>query len=1213
MLLRPRVFWTLVGVTLSVVTPVMGTWIASQASEEVLRNDSLHAAIETLGGVLAVLIAGILAVEIQASEGKRDHFLWIATGLAGMGVLDILHAAATPGNAAIWLHTMAVLVGGGFFALVWVGSRWVSRAWRLLFPLASMVAALCLGIGSYTWPAVVPTVMDGNGFTSAAVWLNVIGGLGFFVGAAFFVHRFHREYDITDWLMAVQTTLFGAVCLLFYFSGYLDYTWWWWHVLRVIAYVAAFAVAVRALLRVEKELLEVNHKLRDVNLGLDQMVSSRTRDLEEINSQLNRDRFLLNSLVEKIPDAVFFKDREGRFLKVNRAMARDAGIDDPNDFVGKTDADIWQGELPREAGEDERRIIETGVPILNKEEQPITSSGHPRWVLVTKMPLQNEAGEIVGTFGVAREITEQKLAEIQLRESETRFRLLVEHSPDASVTLDVDAGRFCDANRRAEELFKMSREEIIKHHPVELSPELQPGGIPSSQMGQEMIQLALSGQRMVFDWVHRDSEGNDIPCEVRLVPLPSGERKLLQATISDISARKQAEQELTDARDAAREANRELRRARDVAEEASRAKNDFLANVSHEIRTPMNAIIGMTDLVLETDLDPLQQDYLETVAESAESLMSIIDQVLDFSKIESGKLQLEAVDFSLRDELAATVKSLAVRADAKRVQLHRHVESSVPNRIVGDPLRLRQVLVNLIGNAIKFTDEGEVEVHVQTRDLNSEEACLLFTVRDTGIGIPTEKLESIFSAFEQADTSTTRQYGGTGLGLTITSRLVNAMGGEMWVESVPGEGSTFSFTVRLKLAPALPEVNADDVKDVTVVICDADQENPRRYAQMLSEFPVTVQFAVKLDEAIDALHQVASAPQKVVLILDEQSTPGEVTDVIRSVHADPLLRHVAILLLSERRSNNKPRYQDWIVQAVLIKPFAKSDLMRAIVSAVSRRFSKPARRQRSPDAETLSSVEPLSILLVEDGKANQTMAVGLLSKWGHSVSIAENGQEALDAYQNGDFDVILMDVQMPLMDGIEATQRIREREQGGDRRIPIIAMTAHAMKGDRERCLAVGMDDYVAKPVKKDDLLQALAAVTRGRSEIGSDDRLPDPEHLGKRIQVIDWHAATEIIGGDLPLVQRVVREVLERIKSLLPRLEQSIQDGDETGSRRLCRAICESARTVVAEQTQLALSDVEKAVERGDLSQAAAALPSLKRAISCLDAVVARGAAESH
>ncbi len=710
---------------------------------------------------------------------------------------------------------------------------------------------------------------------------------------------------------------------------------------------------------------------------------------------------------------------------------------------------------------------------------------------------------------------------------------------------------------------------------------------------------------MIFDWVHRDAEGNDIPCEVRLVPLPFGDRKLLQATISDISARKQAEQELTDARDAAREANRELRRARDVAEEASRAKNDFLANVSHEIRTPMNAIIGMTELVLDTELDVNQREYLETVAESAESLMSIINQVLDFSKIESGRMELEAIEFGIRGEIATSVKSLSIRAQAKRIELFCNVEASVPDRMVGDPVRLRQILVNLLGNAIKFTKDGEVAVDVKLLELRPDDMLLQFSVRDTGIGIPADKLDAVFHEFEQADTSTTREYGGTGLGLAITSRLVSAMSGELWVESCPGEGSTFFFTARMKRGSELPDVEATCLSDVTVVLVDDSPSNQAFLSEILSSVQAKLEPFTDRAEAMASLRNGLSQNNRdLVLVLDAQMSSADAFDVAREVRSDSaFVRIPVILLTSAIRPGDIRRCEELGVHAQLIKPVKRSEFIRTIAGAVEQHAG---RRRRDPLAANGSQVDrhvpPLSILLVEDGKANQTMAVGLLSKWGHKVDVVENGLEAVRAFQHGKYDVILMDVQMPQMDGLEATQQIRELENGAAQRIPIIAMTAHAMKGDRDRCLAAGMDEYVSKPVKKEDLYRALSTLRIERPKVNSSPADESSRAAEPSRKIIDWDVAGEILGGDPTLIERIVREAIARMKFLLPKLGDAIENRDLEPAKRIARVIRETAHAVVAEQTVDAATSLERAVLAADFPAASEALGVLHATVSRLE-----------
>lgn len=1115
---RARFIWTALGIALSLALPIVGSFVCMTLLPQTqLVNLPVHSLLETAGGLLALAISGILMAS-RHSVRDSEYFPWAASGLAGMGLLDLVHAAVAAGNAFVWFHSVAVFLGGAFFACVWIGSRGFSKRFLDYLPWATLLCTAVMSVGSFLLPNAIPAMTSDGAFTTLAKVLNGVGGIGFFAAGLFFVRRFHRGYDITNWLFSVHTVLFGAAGILFESSVMWDASWWWWHILRASAYAAAFVVAARSYLVVEHKLIRANRELRELNENLDKTVEARTEAVAKAHAKLSRESFLLNALVDKIPDAIFFKDREGRFLRVNRAMANDAGIDDPAYFVGRTDAEIWQGNLPEEAGEDERHIIETGTPILNKEEQPIAADGKQRWVLVTKMPLQNEASEIIGTFGIAREITEKKLAEIKLRESEARFRLLVEHSPDAIVTLDIDQGRFSEANIHAEHLFQMKREEILTKHPVELSPRFQPGNVPSEQLAREMIELALSGKRMVFDWVHCDAHGREIPCEVRLVPLPAGDRKLLQATIADITLRKQAERELTDARDAAQEANRELRRARDVAEQANRAKNDFLANVSHEIRTPMNAVIGMTDLVLDTDLDQTQREFLEIVAESAESLMSMIEQVLDFSNIESDRLVLDSVDFDLRQEVQNTLAPLHARAIARRNRLSIRIDDDVPQWLLGDARRLRQILSNLVDNAIKFTEGGEVSVHVRSQESPPAFERLQFSIQDTGIGIPKEKIDSIFSAFEQVDTSATRSYGGTGLGLAITDRLCKAMDGQLSVASKPGEGSTFCFTV-------------------TMLRGEANESSPSTSSTAVQP-PVDV----------------------------------PTTSIGGARMATPTGR---------RQSNTNS--------------------------------------QAGNEPENLAAIRPLRILLVEDGKANQTMAMGLLTKWGHSVVLAEDGMQAIEKYRKETFDVILMDVQMPVMDGLEATRKIRELEHVSGHHIPIIAMTAKAMRDDHQKCIDSGMDEYVPKPVRKLELNAALRALCGGPARDWKDlqpntrtstvipdpnQSIPDPlQRSNGSDPTIDWDAASRTIGGNVGYQRKRIASAIKEIHGLLPKLVEAIAVGDaERAVSIACsvkgtgRSISATKTTVVADAVQAAAADEDVELARHSMLHLVAALEELER-----------------
>ncbi len=652
---------------------------------------------------------------------------------------------------------------------------------------------------------------------------------------------------------------------------------------------------------------------------------------EQAEASLEMERNLLHTLMTMLPDAIYFKDKTGRFLRVSSAVANKFGLSNVSEAVGKSDEDFFTSEHAEKALADERRILESKQPIVGLVEKETWPDGRESWVSTTKAPLLNRDGEMLGTFGVSRDITE-----------------LVE--------------------------------------------------------------------------------------------------------------------------------------ARDAADAANRAKSDFLANMSHEIRTPMNAVIGLTELVLETDLTTTQRGYLSTVLESGESLLSIINQILDFSKIEAGKIELESVAFDLREELGDTMKSLAMRAHRKELELAWHARPDVPEYLIGDPARLRQILVNVTGNAIKFTEAGEVVLNVSCQSSDPSRVELHFALSDTGPGIPRDKLQTIFTKFEQADSSMTRKHGGTGLGLSISSSLVGLMGGRMWVDSELGKGSTFHFTlpfpIAAKPAAAATELNPEILDGLRVLIVDDNATNRQIAKELLLGWGIQPSTAETGPRAIEILRQMNAKGQPIELVLTDVNMPEmdgfALATRIRDTHE--IAQTEIIALTSGGRAGDSARCEELGIRAELMKPVKQSELLENILRAVA-----PLKTGRQP-IETTADASPdsqvkipvLNVLLAEDGLANQKLAVALLKKWGHQVTVAENGKIAVDLWQQGKFDLILMDLQMPEMDGIEATKviRNRERDQGGH--IPIIAMTAHAIKGFRERCEQAGMDGYISKPVRRQQLYDAI-------------------------------------------------------------------------------------------------------------------------------------------
>jgi PAS domain S-box-containing protein len=874
-----------------------------------------------------------------------------------------------------------------------------------------------------------------------------------------------------------------------------------------------------------------------------------------------------HTLVESLPLATWCKDRDGKFVFANERFCKSLG-QPLSRILGADDFAFFPKELAEKYRRDDNDVMESRNVIEDVEEYQGTDGGR-LYVQVLKAPLYDSRREVIGTQGIFWDVTARKAAERALAESREHYRLVLATANDAFITMDA-RGVITEWNEQAEAVFGWSRQEVLGRT---LSDTIVPvahraahnRGLARYRTTQEG---PILNRRIEITALHRS--GNVFPVELTVWPVRVGETTQFNAFIHDITARKQAEAQ--------------LQAAKSAAESASHAKSVFLANMSHEIRTPMNGIIGLTELLLKSELSPEQREYLELIHVSAESLLTVINDILDFSKVEAGKLELDRIEFSLRDKMGDTMKSLALRAHSKGLELACHIPTSVPDALVGDPGRFRQVLVNLVGNAIKFTDKGEVVVRVRTHTRTPESVLLEVAVSDTGMGIPPEKKSAVFAPFEQADSSTTRKHGGTGLGLAISSRLVELMGGKIWLESEPGKGSTFSFLARFAIGVERPESptvrDAARLEGLRVLVIDDHPTNRLILGEMLGHWRMEPTLADGARSALSSLDAGRLSGKPFGLVLCDLNMPEiDGYDFARLLRARDLASAPPIIILSSGgAAANGEEWKRLGIAASLMKPVKQSELFDLIVQTIG----VPAEALAGQPAREPAQTTALSILLAEDNVVNQKLAVRLLENRGHRITVVFNGKDAVEAVARGGWDVVLMDVQMPQMDGLEATAAIRRTEAETGGHVPIIAMTAHAMKGDRERCLAAGMDGYVSKPIRAVELYAAVESAKKPR---------PTPESAEPTQpagpQLVDWVGAMETVDGDISLFREMVEAFMEDCPKLLADVRDAIQAGDGPRCRRAAHTLKGAAGHLGARAAQERAQALETLAASGNLADA--------------------------
>jgi len=675
-------------------------------------------------------------------------------------------------------------------------------------------------------------------------------------------------------------------------------------------------------------------------------------------------------------------------------------------------------------------------------------------------------GAAIAVFVLRR--TKQQTDAIE--REQIKYKTLFATNSDSIVLLDEQG--FIDCNQAALDMFQIpSVAEFCRQRPTDLGPPTQPDGTPSEAYAMTHIQRAMERGHCDFEWQGLKRDGNVFPCEISLHSMVLNGKVVVQAIMRDITERKRNEER--------------FKTAYETALEASRVKSQFVANVSHEIRTPMNGIIGMVGLLLDSKLGPAQREYAETVRSSAESLLAIINNILDFSKIEAGKMHMEIVEFNARDSVQDVAELLAERAQSKGLELICDIPPNLPTALLGDPGRIRQILTNLIDNALKFTEQGEIVVRVRMLDLDESNAQLHFSVTDTGIGISEESQQRLFQAFSQADGSTTRKYGGTGLGLAISKQLAEMMGGGIGVISEPGAGSTFWFTARVQKQSAshVPLQATEVLQGARVLVASSSSALRESLIRQLNFWRMQHDSAASIDEALAKLRAAQARGQAFQIVLIDSHLSQDSLALAKAMQRDPTLSEARPILLTRIAYRYSTKDLAALgIQAQITKPVKLSRLSNALAAALTQ---EPQAELSSPASALRLATLPVRVLVAEDNVVNQKVVVYMLRKFGIRADVAANGLEAVDAMQRLPYDLLLMDCQMPEMDGFEASIEIRHRElmSGQARRTPIVAMSANARSEGRERALGGGMDDYLIKPLKAEDLEETLKRWVPGFSE----------------------------------------------------------------------------------------------------------------------------------
>ncbi len=805
-----------------------------------------------------------------------------------------------------------------------------------------------------------------------------------------------------------------------------------------------------------------------------------------MNEQIHSE--ILNSVMESI----LIVDNDNKIVFSNPTLHQLFEVDTDEDLTGRNFLDFVAMDY-RDIVNDQTQVRKSGES-SRYELKIVTARDNAKWVSLSVCPRLDSQGNTIGALAIVVDITNRKKVEIELSESERRFRDVALCSADWLWEIDLN-DRYTYCSEKVIDSLGYSAEEIIGKTPFDL---IHPEDVQSIK--EVYVNLVRNKEKLVNLENRNIHKNGDIKILLTNgVPILDKDGNLLgyRGVDTDITEQKRAEEEIIKAHMLTEQRNIELKAALSISEEltenakqASRTKSIFLANMSHEIRTPMNGVIGMTDLLLDTELTPEQADYAGTVKQSANALMTIINNILDFSKIEAGRLELEEIDFDLRTMLKDITNLMLIQMDRKGIELILNIDHEVPSLLKSDPGRIRQVITNLLGNAVKFTSHGEIVLRVDIVKQFDDRALLKFSVSDTGIGIAPENLDTLFQPFTQADSSTTRKYGGTGLGLNISKQLADLLGGEIGAESTPGKGSVFWFTVEVKIRKPSRSVKVsveeeeDLLRSLKILIVDDNSANRRIISDMLDNLGCRYSETSNGQEALEILVKAYTEDDPfriVVLDMELQDMDGETLGI--RIKKDNRLSGTLqmIIFTSTAARGDAARMSEAGFSAFLTKPATLSQFRECLVRVLIRNRETTeydARGIITKHSIAESRKEYLRILLAEDNLVNRKVALKILEKLGYTAHPVEDGKQAIEELEKNHYDLVLMDIQMPEMDGLEATRIIRDPESAViDHNIPVIAMTAHAMEGDREKGIQAGMDDYITKPVHSDEIFEKIDAL----------------------------------------------------------------------------------------------------------------------------------------